>query len=200
MSNALRDHPKVIALLVAAFIIFAGGITYTLWPTTLPPMPETMQDVKTLVESDAYARLTPEQRRPYVRRVSELTRTISRDERRSLDLSDQGRSAMRDAWRTQMLERARQFAVASPAEQERMIQEELARRAQSGRNRGRPGGDASPGGNRPDRPQLTEQEQADRLAQTQSRIEQWVNEGSAQEMALVHEFMRRVRDRQNPDR
>ena len=125
MSTSLKEHPKVLALVVVAALVFSAGVAYTYWPTGMPDMPETMEDVPALLESRAYANLSPDQRRPYVQRVSELMRTSDREQRRELmQSSDASRDAMRDMFRQMMLDRAKQFALADDATKRQMILED----------------------------------------------------------------------------
>lgn len=201
MASNLKDHPKVLGLVVVAAIVLSLGLGYTYWPTGQPTMPETMEDVPVLLQSRAYANLTPAQRRPYVQRVSELMRSSDREQRRAvMENSEQSRDAMRDLRRQMMLDRAKQFALADAATRQQMIIEDRARMEQMGGRRGPggggPGGDRSGGegaGDRGDRPEPTEAEKEERREKHESRIEEWVNEGNGQEWALVREYMQQVR-------
>lgn len=192
MAGNLKEHPKVLALVVCAAVVLTAGLAYTYWPTGQPAMPETMEDVPTLLESRAYANLSPAQRRPYVERVSELMRSSDREQRRAvMQNSEQSRDAMRDLFKQMMLDRAKQFAMADAVTRRQMITEDRARMEQMRGRRGAGGGEG--GEDRGDRPEPTEEEKAERRAQHESRIEQWVNEGNGQEWALVREYMQQVR-------
>lgn len=203
MASNLREHPKVLALLVVSIVVLCVGLGYTYWPTGMPDMPETMEDVPALLESRAYKNLSREQRRPYIDRVSELMQTSDREQRRAMmeNSSDDSRHAMRDMFRQQMLERAQLFALADNATRRQMIAEDRARFESFGGRGGPGGGPGGPrgegggdrSGERGDRPESSEEERAERRARHESRIEQWVNEGNGQEWALIREYMQQVR-------
>ena len=204
MSTSLKEHPKVLALVIVAALVFSAGVAYTYWPTGMPDMPETMEDVPALLESRAYANLNPEQRRPYVQRVSELMRTSDREQRRELmQSSEESRDAMRDMFKQMMVDRAKQFALADAATRAQMIAEDRAKMEAMGGRRGgpgggRPGGEGGEnGGDRGDRPEPTEEEKAERRKKHENMIEQWVNEGNGQEWALIREYMQRVRPKRD---
>lgn len=209
MSGNLKEHPKVLALCVVAFLALSGGAAYTFWPTPPPVMPETMEDVKVLLENKRYQNLSPEQKRPYVQRVSELMRSSDREQRRELMQSgDQARDAMREMMMQMMADRAKQFATATPIERERMIQEDLAKFGNRGPGRGgRPGGGGGDGqrnqgerGGNGDRPEPTEEERAERRKQHEQHIEEWVNEGNGQEAAWMKEYWQALRQRRDVTR
>lgn len=202
MSSKLSEHPRVVGLIVVAVIVLGGGLAFTYWPTTPPPLPETAEDVKALLNSKAYTQLTREQKRPYVQRVSELMRSGVGPSRRDLSDSEQARDNARDMMRQMMLDRARQFALADEATRQQMIEQDRKRmqamraaRGQRGDRRegGPPGERGQERGERGDRPKPTEQEKQQRREEHESRVEQWVNEGNGQEWALMHEYMRQVR-------
>lgn len=198
MGSNLKEHPKVLALVIFAAVVLSSGLAYTYWPTGMPTMPETMADVPTLLESRAYANLTPEQRRPYVERVSELMRESDREQRRAvMQNSEQSRDAMRDMFRQMMVDRAKQFALADDATRAQMITEDRAR-MEAMRGRREPGGErprGEEGGERGDRPERTEEENQARREEHESRIEHWVNEGNGQDWALMREYMQQLRPR-----
>ncbi len=196
MAGKLKEHPKVLALVVVSMIVLAIGLGYTYWPTGTPAMPETMEDVPILLESNAYKNLSPEQRRPYVERVSELMRSSDREQRRAvMEGSEQSRDAMRDMFRQMMSDRAKQFALADTATRQQMIVEDRARMAAMGGRRG-PGGEGRGEGQRGDRPEPTEEEKAERREKREQMVEQWVNEGNGQDWALIREYMQQVRPAQ----
>lgn len=199
MAGKLKEHPKVLALVVVSAIVLAVGLAYTYWPTGLPTMPETLDDVPALLESKAYANLSREQRRPYVARVSELMRSSDREQRRAvMQDSEQSRDAMRDMFRQMMLDRAKQFALADAATRAQMLAEDRARMESMGGRRGPGGerrGDGAGGGERGDRPELSEEEKAERREKHEQMVEQWVNEGNGQDWALIREYMQQVRPR-----
>ena len=188
MADRLKEHPKVLALVVFTAVVLSAGVAYTYWPAGTPAMPETMEDVPALLESSAYKNLSREQRRPYVQWVSELMHEADREQWRAvMQNSEQSRDVMRDMFRQMMLDRAKRFALADEATRAQMIAEDRARMQQMGGRRGPEGGD------RGDRPEPTEAEKQARREQRESRIEGWVNEGNGQDWALVREYMQQVR-------
>lgn len=203
MSDKLKEHPKVLAFVAVSAIVAIVGLGITFWPTGMPTMPETMEEVPALLESKAYRNLTPAERRPYVTRVSELMQNSDREQRRSvMQNSEQSRGAMRDMFRQMMVDRAKQFALADAATRQQMIIEDRARMEAMGGRRGPGGGRPGGGGdgqanqgNRGDRPERTEAEQAERREQRETQIEEWVNEGNGQDWALIREYMQQVRPR-----
>ncbi|MEO0474345.1 MAG: hypothetical protein AAF085_00040 [Planctomycetota bacterium] len=202
MAGKLKEHPKVLALLAVSVLVLGVGLAYTYWPTAMPDMPESLEDVSGLLDSKAYANLTREQRRPYVQRVSELMQSADQEQRRAvMQGSDQSRHAMREGMRQMMLDRAKAFAIADAATKRQMIAEDRARFEAMG-GRGGPGGGPPGGGegrggersgDRGDRPEPTDEERAERRARHESRIEQMINEGNGQERALIREYMMHVR-------
>lgn len=195
MSSNLKEHPKALALVVFAAAVLSAGMAYTYWPAGTPPMPESMEDVPALLESEAYKNLSPELRREYVLRVQELMKSADREQRREVMGSDASRDAMRDMFKQMMVDRAKQFALADEATRRQMIAEDRARMEQMGGRGGpggRPGGEGR-GGERGDRPEPTEQEKAERRDKRESQIEQWVNEGNGQEWALIREYRQQLR-------
>jgi len=197
MAGKLKEHPKVVALLLVSILVLGAGLAYTFWPTGMPDMPETMEDVPALLESKAYARLSREQRQPYVQRVSELMSEADRDQRRAMmqNSTEASRDAMREMFREQMMQRVKAFALADDTTKAQMIAQDRARfeamRGRRGPGSGGPRGEG--GGERSDRPEPTEQERQERREQHESRIEQWVNEGNGQDWALIREYMQQVR-------
>lgn len=183
--STLRDNPKVIALLIVAMAVLGSGAAYAFWPTPKPAMPETMEDVKALIDSPSYKALSTEQKRPYIEKVGELMRDSDRGQRRELMGDDASRAAMFEMMRTMMADRAKQFALADEAVREAMVDEAIAFLG----NRG--------GGNRGggDRPELTEEEKAERRKERESHVEQWVNEGNGQEAALIREYWKAIAQR-----
>lgn len=181
--DKLKEHPRVLVLVIVAAAVLVGGLAYALWPTSPPPMPETMADVKALLEDKSYQNLSREQKRPYVQRVSELMRDSDRDDRRGLADSEQSRDAMRDMFRQMMVDRVRQFALADEAQRQQMIAEDRARMEAMRGNRG----------DRGDRPELTEDERQQRQEEHETRVEDWVNEGNGQEWALMREYWSQIR-------
>lgn len=189
MASNLKEHPKVLALVVIAAVVLSSGLAYTYWPTGMPVMPETMADVPTLLESRAYSNLTPEQRRPYVKRVSELMRNSDREQRRELmQNSEQSRDAMRDMFKQMMVDRAKQFALADDAARAQMLAQDRARMEAMMKRRG----EGKDSGGRGDRPEPTEEEKQARRDEHESRIEGWVNEGNGQDWALMQEYMQQL--------
>lgn len=186
--SSIKEQPKVIALVFVAATVLVGGLAYTFWPTPMPPMPESADEIQSLIESKSYANLTREQKRPYVQRVSELMRTGERPSRRDMAGSDQARQNMRDIFMQMMADRARQFALADEATRQQMLQEDAAR-MQGMRGMRGPRDDSD----RSDRPERTEEEKQARREQRESMVESWVNEGNGQDSALMREYMHQVR-------
>lgn len=202
MAGKLKEHPKVMALLAVSVLVLGAGLAYTYWPTAMPNMPESLEEVSGLLDSKAYANLTREQRRPYVQRVSELMRSADEAQRREvMQGGGDVRRAMMESRRAEILERAKLFAIADAATKRQMIAEDRARFEAMG-GRGGPGGGPPGGGegrggersgDRGDRPEPTDEEKAERRARHESRIEQMINEGNGQERALIREYMMHVR-------
>ncbi|MEM9345534.1 MAG: hypothetical protein AAGB26_02840 [Planctomycetota bacterium] len=199
--SSLKEHPKALAFVVFAAVVLSSGMAYTYWPAGTPPMPETMEDVPALLESEAYKNLSPELRREYVMRVQQLMKSADREQRREVMSNDASRDAMRDMFKQMMVDRAKQFALADEATRRQMITEDRARMEQMG-GRGGPGGPAGrpggegrggEGGERGDRPEPTEEEKAERRAKRESQIEEWVNEGNGQDWALIREYRQQLR-------
>lgn len=225
MAESFKDSPvaKALVCIAAAALIVTGSyIAWFNWLEPAPEMPETMEDVQTLFASDAYARLSTEQRQPYQERAREIMRETGWQESRALMSSEETHDAMRqmmtDAFeqrRVEMTQRARDYALADASTRERMIQEELARPRGGwggGGGGGPRGGDRSGGGERTGSGERTgggerggwgggdgqgpsEEQRAAFRAEMEERIEGWVNEGNGQDQALVREFREAVRQR-----
>ena len=196
MAGKLKEHPKVMALLAVSVLVLGVGLAYTYWPTSMPDMPESLEEVPTLLDSKAYANLTREQRRPYVQRVSELMRSADEAQRREvMQGGGDVRRAMMESRRAEILERAKLFAIADAATKRQMIAEDRAKFEAMGGRGGPPGGGEGRGGGERsgDRPEPTEEEKAERRDKHESRIEHMINEGNGQERALIREYMMHVR-------
>lgn len=185
----LLEHKFTIALSVAALAILSGG-GYWAWSHSPPPMPETIEEAEALVKTARFQNLSKDEKRIYNERFLEMFGTLDRDKRRELMATREMRDAGRDAFRQRMLDRAREFAMADPAQQDAMLAEDMARMAQWRGQRG-------PRPERTPEDQLTEeqkQEREQRRQDRQNRMEDWINEGNGQDNNLMREYWRRFRE------
>jgi hypothetical protein len=68
--------------LLAVSALLVGG--YQAWLRTAPAMPESVDDVETLLESPRYIRLSNSQKRPYQERMNEMWGSLSKEDRKRL--------------------------------------------------------------------------------------------------------------------
>lgn len=79
----MNTNFKLIVLpILAAATLIGGG--YFAWLQTSPPMPETAEDVESLLNSARYARLSNVEKRPYQERMNEMWGSLSKDDRKRL--------------------------------------------------------------------------------------------------------------------
>lgn len=200
MVDKIKQHPKVIGLFCIATLVLVAGLAVAYWPTSPPPMPDSMDDVKTLLASNKYERLSKAQKEPYQERAREIMSTANGEQKRDLMKDESTRDATREMFKQMILAKAKEFALADDNRKQQMIQEaQPMMKAMGGGRRGpgggKPGGDKA-GGDKADRPEPTEEqlkEREERMRKGQEWMEDMVNTGNGQEMALMHEYMRAVR-------
>lgn len=207
----------VLALLGIASLS-AGG--YYLWLRTPPSIPEDPEDVVALLQSPRFQRLPAERKAVYGEKVFDLMRQANDQQRHEIRQAMREDQSLRDATREMgmqmMVDRARQFASATPAERDAMLDQTI---AMFGQMRGRRGGgdrqqsgerdgqrDSQSGANRsgsqqPDR-ELTEEEKKEReerrAQRRQDRMDRWQQRlatGNPQHQAMIGEFFSALRER-----
>ncbi len=191
MLTKIKDHKKLTILITLAVVaLFSGGV-YA-WYIMPPAMPTTVEEATALLKSDRFQRLSAHEKRDYHDRIAELFGPLDRDQRRQLMRDNDLRDAGRDMFRDMMLKRAQTFAIASPAERDAMIAEDMARF--DGMRGQRPQGERPqrPEGERPER---SEEERAERQRERNEQMEDWVNNGNGQDWALIREYWQNIRDR-----
>jgi len=217
MLRTIKEHKRASALVtLAAAALTVGGYYY--WRSMPPPMPRTAEQAIALVKSERFQRLTDKQKRYYHDRIAEVIGPLDAEKRRELMRDNElRREGGRDVMQAMMMQRAREYAMASPEQREAMVAQaraEFMAMRGSGRPGGERGGQGERGqrpegeqrpprgegadGERPQREELTEEEReqrdAERRQRWESRIESWVNEGNAQEHALMREYFRAIRE------
>jgi len=170
-------------LAIAALAI--GG--YQAWLRTPPAMPETVDDVEALLDSDRYARLSNIEKRPYQERMNEMWGKLSKEDRKRLgealednpdarqDAFEQG---MRTMYKTMIIEQDEAARNAmldmmidrmESAEGKRRRQEDLASRE-------------TPEGKK-------------REAEARARMFDWMDKGDPQAMGYGSEFFKLMQQR-----
>ncbi|MEO1237074.1 MAG: hypothetical protein AAFX76_09825 [Planctomycetota bacterium] len=132
--KAERRRKTMRATFVSAGAIAVLGVAAgAAWYFTPPAMPETIEDAQALVESSKFARLTKQEKQPYLDVIREQFGSADPDTRRQLIRENE---AMRDALRaSRNAEREafiKQYVLASPAERDELMQEMRERRAERG--------------------------------------------------------------------
>lgn len=209
----MKKKLKVAALLLLAVGVLFGGIYYT-WLITPPGIPDDPKELAKVMASARYKRLPDDRKQIYIDKLSQLTKAMDESQRR--EMWQQGRSdpAMRDAMREvrekEMAKRMKDYFRASKEEKTRkldefidmmqtMRQQRSERSAgerreqggpgqgqvgQGGQGQGGGGGEGGEGGNQNNRP--------DPMQRMQERAEK----GNAQQQAMMGEFMRAIRQRE----
>jgi len=129
-------------LVLLACGVLSGGIYYW-WLITPPPMPQTPDEAAALITSKRFKRLSDDRKMAYVSRIREMTWSIDGAERRRLreQYGDdpEVRAAMRDLGEKFVIDMARSYAEAPPAQKQVMLdmviglmEQDRARRAAKG--------------------------------------------------------------------
>ena len=118
-----RRRIRIAAVTAAGLAIIACMLGAS-WYFSPPPMPTTIEEAKALVDSPRFARLSKDQRRPYLDVITETFGSLDDDTRRAMvEENDALRDALREGRRSAMMERARAFGLADAEEREAMLAE-----------------------------------------------------------------------------
>ncbi len=158
--------------------VLIGGAAGAAWYFTPPELPTTPEQAKAVLESPRFARLSKEQKQPYLDTIRESFGSLDDAQRRELMRTDE----MRNAFQNEMENRLRAFALADEAERQKMFEEGMRMM------RGTPGMGGPPGGPRPegDRPR-DESAMRDRMSDRLAN-------GNPQTQAFMSEVFRRIRE------
>ncbi|MEM9881497.1 MAG: hypothetical protein AAF800_01095 [Planctomycetota bacterium] len=159
------------------------------WYFSPPPLPETIEEARAVVDSPRFQRLSTDDKRVYYDVIREQYGSLNRDERRALRQEDEQLSqAMREAWMIRMREMMVTYADTPPEEREQLMETMRPER---------PRGDRPQRPDEGERPERTPEEQAERAERMRDRISDRMANGDAQMNQLMREFFaerRRMRD------
>lgn len=177
---------KLIVLLVLAIAALAFG-GYQAWLRTPPAMPETVDDVESLLNSGRYARLSDVEKRPYLERMNEMWGGLEREDRKRLgeqlkDNPDARQEAMEQGLRTMYKTMMVQQDVAARNAMLDMIIDQM--ESSQGRQRRQ---DDIASQNTP--------EGEKRMAEGQRRMFDWMDKGDPQAMGYGSEFFKLLQNR-----
>lgn len=187
------------ALAVVAAAVLTTGI-YMVWLRIPPAMPENLDDAALVLSSSRFQRLPADRKLAYAERMRELAMDADEAERRAFWDQARGneelRQEMRDIMREQLIQRARQYALATEAERDQMIFQMMAdfqqMRGQWRQNRENQN-EQSP------REEMTEKERAERRAERRERMvdsmEHTAATGNPQDQQLVVEMFQSIRQK-----
>ncbi|MEO0588738.1 MAG: hypothetical protein AAF078_13995 [Planctomycetota bacterium] len=177
--------------------VLAGGV-YVWWLNTPPGLPSTLDEAVAVYASARYENL-PQSRKPdYARRTQALLSDATDEQRqaffKAVSSNEDVRDAAWDTRRAAMLERAKEYALASKAEQEAML-DQMAAEMMAMREAMR----AAFAERRAEREAMSEeeraQERAERMAAFAERMDQMAASGNPQEGRLMRAMMRDARSR-----
>ncbi|NLX06389.1 MAG: hypothetical protein GXY33_14720 [Phycisphaerae bacterium] len=214
--RSLKDMKKqliVAGLVVVGAVTLAGGAYYA-YLLTPPAFPETAEEAIATIGSARYERLPEYRQEEYLEQAGRLLRELPEEERRQLrgrfGESDGAREAMGAIFMNEAVQRATDFAAASPEDKIRILDEDIDRfeqmrerfanrrpdgpRAQGeGQRRGEGGGpQMDRGGRRGDGRGGTPEE---RGARRRQRMMNRIEHGNPQRAALMGEYFRALGER-----
>jgi len=194
-----------IALASVLLLGVSGGVTLWAWRMTPPPEPTTIDEAVAVIESDAFKRLARPDQLAYLNAAFELVRELEPERRRELAREFRRDPELRELGRQmielRMVERAEQFARASPEQRQQMLDgmllmQQLFRDRMSAR---RAEGDASESAAEAERsaPRAgSEGEGSDRLAELRAYVRQRIEHGNPQHQAYLAEMRKAMQRRQ----
>lgn len=184
----------VLAVLGCASLCYGG---YRWWLTTPPPMPQTMEQAVAVFQDPRFANLSKQRQADYRRQSRQLYEELDTEAKKQwrdvIRDDPEAREAVRDAMREQMLDKAREFAVADEAERTKvldqtinvMIAAETAAKFRSPRKEAKP-------------EELTDEQRArrdERREAGRKRIQTLIENGDPQRQAYVGEFFKALQRR-----
>ena len=177
---------KLIVLPILAAAALVGGGYFALLQTS-PPMPETVEDVESLLNSARYARLSNAEKRPYQERMNEMWGSLSKEDRKRLgeqlkDNADAQQEAMEQGLRTMYTTMiVNQNEAARNAMLDMMINQMESAEGKDRRQGGQAAGDTPEG--------------RERQAESQRRMLNWMDQGDPQTMGYGSEFFKLLQNR-----
>jgi len=181
-----RKKLKLIVLPVVALAALAFG-GYQAWLRTPPPMPETVDDVERLLDSERYARLSNTEKRPYQERMNEMWGGLDKDDRKRLGerLKDNPQ-ARQEAFEQGLRTLYKTMIVQQDQAARNAILDMIINRMESaeGRQRRREGQAAR------NTPEGREREQ-----EARRKMFEWMDKGDLQTMGYGSEFFKLMQDR-----
>lgn len=177
---------KLIVLPIIAVAALAGG-GYFAWLQSSPPMPETVEDVESLLNSARYARLSKAEKRPYQERMNEMWGKLSKEDRKRLgeqlkDNTDARQEAMEQGIRTMYTT----MIVNQDEAARNMMLDMIINQMESAKGKERRQKDMASR----DTPEGRERE-----AESQRFMLKWMDEGDPQAMGYGSEFFKLIHNR-----
>jgi hypothetical protein len=195
----LRKWQVAVLAIMGALSVAAGS--WYIYQRTAPPMPQTVQEAMETFKSDRFKRLPESRAQAYYDRSRELYEKLDRDQRKQMRETyrddPEARKVMRQAMMNFMLQRARDFASATPEQRDVILDGLIAlqsmRRGSQGSRRGerRPRPEGRSNETDQQRQGRRDQRRNDRRQFMQDRIEQ----GNPQHQAYASEFFKALNQR-----
>ena len=178
-------------LVVVACGVLSSGLYYW-WLITPPPMPQTIDSAAALLKSERFQRLSDDRKLAYLSHIRSLYEMLNAEDRNRLGETYKDDNALRDAMRQVgeqfVVDRAREFALANPAQRQVLLDSFIGmmerRRAERAPR---------------DEP-LTEQEQQRRDERRDKMFDRMNNrsaKGNPQHQSYIGEFFKAVQYRRN---
>ena len=186
-------------------VMMAAGITavviggYYAWLSPPPPLPQTADDVLTMIRSARYARLPEYRQQEYLDHGRRLLRDLSPEQRRALyeraGADESARQALREVRRGAMIQRAIEYARADVQARTRLLDTQIDRMEERRARRTREGG------RRPGRERGGDSgNRAERRGRFRERMQDRFETGNPQLNSLIGEYFRALRARREQRR
>ncbi|MFK7790331.1 MAG: hypothetical protein AB8C95_12670 [Phycisphaeraceae bacterium] len=180
---------KVIKLIVLPLLALSALTfgAYQAWLRTPPPIPESIADVESLLDSSRYTRLSDAEKRPYLESMNEMWGSLSREDRKRLgeqlkDNPDARQEAMEQGVRTMY----KTMIVQQDEAARNAMLDMIINQMESTQGRQRRQNDIAS--------QNTPEGQ-ERKAEAQRRMFDWMDKGDPQAMGYGSEFFKLLQNR-----
>lgn len=192
----MRKRLMAGGLSVVAAGVLVGGV-YVWWANTPPGLPGSLDEATAVYASVRYANLPEGRKADYAQRTQTLLSEATEEQRTAFfDTMRGNEAARRSAWdarRAAMVQRARAYALADEAERQRLLDEMAAEWAamREAMRAARDGGGDRESMSEEEREQAREQRRQEMV----QRIDDYAATGNPQDMRLVRDMMRDMRER-----
>lgn len=177
---------KLIVLSTLAVAALSLGC-YQAWLRTPPAMPQTVDDVESLLNSARYTRLSNAEKRPYQERMNEMWGSLSKDDRKLLgERLEDNPEARQEAFEQGMRTMYKTMIINQDEAQRNVMLDMIINQMESAEGRQRREDDLASR----DTPEGKEREE-----EARQQMFDWMDKGDPQTMGYGSEFFKLLQDR-----